>query len=273
MKKIFTLRRWQTLSQAARYLSTVFNEDVSEADILHFSLDFGPNRIKLSAIFTGDCPAYFCKRIDDEDSVKYQEVPCLSGNGTIKLPIDGEIIFHSSGHMMQVQERVIRLEENYPYELAMFGGERADIECRYWELMGSNVEETINLHGTFVSDGEKTFQLLNSLPSQKGERTSYYPVGRLPEDCALVVRTDALIGFVESMATSDVKPLVTTERNTLLVMIAALCKRAEIDPLGSKAAGELVRLVDLLGNGASVSDDTARKVLRQVPDALGARGK
>lgn len=273
MKKIFTLRRWQTLSQAAQYLSSAFNEEVSEADILHLSLDFAPNTIKISVIFTDDTLASRCKRIEDEAAVEYLEVPSLNRDGIVKLPIGGQIVYEPAGHMLQVQDDVFFLEDNYPYDLAMFGGERANIETRYWEIMGGAMAESTNLDGTFVLDGKNTFQLKNALRAEKGERVSYFPAGGLPEHSVLVVRTDALTEFVQSMVSTNAKSFATTERNTLLVMIAALCKRAEIDHLGSKAASDIVRIVDSLNNGASVSDDTARKVLRQIPDALSARGK
>jgi len=65
--------------------------------------------------------------------------------------------------------------------------------------------------------------------------------------------------------------LATKERNTLLAVIAALCNKADIDPIGRAAASEVVRLCDDIG--VKLSDDTARKVLRKIPDALSARGK
>jgi hypothetical protein len=67
------------------------------------------------------------------------------------------------------------------------------------------------------------------------------------------------------------KPLSTTERNTLLVLIAALCTKASIDSKSRTAASEIARLTDDLG--ARVSDDTVRNILKQLPDALGARIK
>lgn len=67
------------------------------------------------------------------------------------------------------------------------------------------------------------------------------------------------------------KSLTTTERNTLLVIIAALCKKATIEPAQSTATAEVVRLVD--GIGVTLSDDTIRKVLKKIPDVLASRRK
>ena len=48
MSKLFKLRRWVTLSDAAKYLEGAFTEPVSEADILQLALD---GQLKLSVNF------------------------------------------------------------------------------------------------------------------------------------------------------------------------------------------------------------------------------
>lgn len=63
--------------------------------------------------------------------------------------------------------------------------------------------------------------------------------------------------------------MATTERNTLLVIIAALCKYSEIDLNERSATASLVQRTDDIG--APVSDDTVRKILNQIPDALATR--
>jgi len=65
--------------------------------------------------------------------------------------------------------------------------------------------------------------------------------------------------------------LTTTERNTLLTIIAALCKYSEIDLNSRGAVSSVVQRTDEIG--APVSDDTVRKVLGQISDALASRKK
>ena len=65
------------------------------------------------------------------------------------------------------------------------------------------------------------------------------------------------------------RPMMARERATLLAIIGALCKNIGIDPKDRTAASKIVLLSN--GVGVNLSDDTARNVLRQVPDALGAR--
>jgi hypothetical protein len=67
------------------------------------------------------------------------------------------------------------------------------------------------------------------------------------------------------------KALSATERNTLLTIMAALCHHAGIDPDKRGAAGQIVRMTEAIG--APISDDTALRWLRAVPDALETRMK
>jgi hypothetical protein len=69
------------------------------------------------------------------------------------------------------------------------------------------------------------------------------------------------------------KPFGMTERNTLLVMIAALCKKLGIDPQDKSSAKKLERLVDALELRKGVTDETAKKHLDAIPEALRPRTK
>jgi hypothetical protein len=62
------------------------------------------------------------------------------------------------------------------------------------------------------------------------------------------------------------KPLGTTERNTLLRIIAALCDHGAIDLKQRGAAAQIAKLTDTFG--APISHDTVQNVLKQIPDAL-----
>lgn len=67
-------------------------------------------------------------------------------------------------------------------------------------------------------------------------------------------------------------PLSTRERNTLLSIVAALCKEAKIDYSRPAKAAALVK--DLTAEmGLSIGESTIESHLKRVPDALGARMK
>ena len=67
------------------------------------------------------------------------------------------------------------------------------------------------------------------------------------------------------------KPLSTTERNTLLTIIAALCDALDIDPQKRGFSGDVAKMTERIG--AAVTDDTIRKILNKIPAALEARTK
>lgn len=67
------------------------------------------------------------------------------------------------------------------------------------------------------------------------------------------------------------KPIKTTERNTLLTIIAALCDYSAIKFNERGTAGKIAKLTEEIG--ARVSHDTVKKVLSQIPDALETRMK
>lgn len=66
-------------------------------------------------------------------------------------------------------------------------------------------------------------------------------------------------------------PLKTQERNTLLTIIAALCDYSAIKHQERGAASQIAKMTEEIG--ASVTDDTVRKVLARIPGALETRMK
>ncbi len=71
--------------------------------------------------------------------------------------------------------------------------------------------------------------------------------------------------------TTEDKPLSTKERDTFLIIIAALCGDSVITPADRGSASLIAKLTE--GIGAPVTDDTIRKVLAKIPDALERRKK
>lgn len=67
------------------------------------------------------------------------------------------------------------------------------------------------------------------------------------------------------------KPITTNERNSLLTIIAALCDYSAIDSKARGAAAQIAKLTEDIG--APVSDDTVRRALEKIPDALESRMK
>ena len=107
-------------------------------------------------------------------------------------------------------------------------------------------------------------------------RTVWFtPLSWLPrDDTRLVVRTGTLREFEATLngpSAINEKPIATTERNSLLSIIAALCDYSAINHQERGAASQIAKLTEEIG--AAVTDDTVRKVLAKIPDALETRMK
>jgi len=224
MRKLFQLKRWLTVAEAAKHLSTIFGEEVSDADVLRLALD---HRLTLSVVFIDGVRASVCKPIADGD-IQYKEA--MFQSQTIKIPIGGQITYGPDGQTLQVQSDIFWLEDDEPYELTMMGGERGDVERKYWQLAGGTREETTSLDGVFLSQGaigpdKMYFQLKGELPPGEAGDRLYYPIGCLPEDAFFVVTVASLLALesqVLAKNSTEGKEFSPKERNTLLTIIGVL---------------------------------------------------
>ncbi len=325
MKKLFTLKKWLTLQEAARHLAIVFGEEVCEADVLRLALD---GHLKLSVNFVNHAQARKGNVIPIEEAEYDDFPPDFFPFLSIPEEHKGKPIRVLKGINLD-DKRVLILDRNVVkldgvYDLAMLGNERLDVEHKYQMLTAGPSVTLQGLDGAFViGDANTMYQILESydenerragsngslrelekeialkkikpekaqemLAKHKEERKAflakakerrdagkdsenYFPAGGLPDDSVIVVRTDALREFEQSInaaTESKEKPMTTTERTTLLTIVAALCDYSAIDPAGRGAAAQIAGMTADLG--AAVTDDTIRKVLAKIPDALERR--
>jgi hypothetical protein len=265
--KLLSLKEWVTVPDAARRLSIVCGDDATESDVLQLALD---GRLKLSVNFVNHAKARRGKVVPQD------EAPTFWGELSGQEIISGLDL--GDGTRLVLDDEVERLEGIW--DLSMLGAGRLDIEHKYHRLTGGPSVELACLAGVFMEGRDGSIWQLQERFKKNGNDGSvsatndYYPAGGLPEDGVLVVRTATLSEFEQSIDATkakDQKPLSPTERNTLLVMIAALCEGVGIKHQDRTAASKLVRLADAIG--VSVSDDTTRNVLRQIPEAIEARTK
>lgn len=315
MGKLFNLKEWLTVADAARHLSIVFGEDVTEADVLRLGLD---GRLRLSVYFVNLAMGRWAKWIPWEEYAELVEVADamdkMHGRESVKTAEDKRKL------VLRCDDEVATLAG--VWDLPMIGGEQLDIEHEYQNLIGGPGVTLQNLDGTFVSGrdgkiwqlqqscdeneyyagssahlqrikehiaendikGVEAESLLKRYEEQRKEffdkqiarpkKENYYPAGGLPKDAVIVVRTDALREFEQSIngaPTGQDKPLSTTERNTLLTIIAALCDYSAIKTDDRGSANQIAKLTEEIG--ATVSDDTVRRWLKQIPNALESRMK
>jgi hypothetical protein len=319
VSKLFKLKEWLTLDEAANHISTVLGEPVTLADIYRLSLD---DHIKLSANFVNGAQARTGKFVKTDDVQFYlMENMLFSGEKLvppISLPLNNEVQC-SEDEWVALDKNVVSIRGLW--DLTMIGSEAIDIEFYYHqETSGLEVDLTC-LEGTLLRQGDVICQLQSDFDDneyQQGSKAakqhleqyitskkltddetkklrveyeaerkeflggkrefervpSYYPSGGLDEhDYVLVVKTKEVTRFIQSLEETppEAKPLSSKERNSLLVLLGAVCKHSDIEPSQRGIATSLVAMTELIG--APLTDDTIRKILNQIEPAIESRSK
>jgi hypothetical protein len=319
MSKLFKLKEWLTLEDAANHISNVVGEPATIADLCRFALD---GHLTLSIDFVNHAKVRVGKWMRTEDvEFKIVENDIFTNE---KLPIPCRL--PTNCELRVKEDDWIALDKNVVsidgvWDLPLIGAEAIDIE-HYYQQMTSGLEVTLSyIDGAFVERGELICQLQtdfednefqmgskankldverfiieNEISEDKAkvlwddyktdrvkylkERESkkrednYFPSGGLGEhDYVFVVRTNELNRFIKSLEddTLDEKPITSKERNSLLVLIGALCNEVHIDPKQRGVAASLVAMTELVG--APLTDDTIRKILSQIESAIDSRSK
>lgn len=188
----------------------------------------------------------------------------LKGGPAVSLvPWGGVIVYRPNGKICQLQDRFDPME----YTRA-WGAHRRELE-QY--IADNHIEplegdEILNEHD---KERKEKLEKIKLLPPSK----YYFGGNRLPKDSELVVRTEALEEFVqkEKKNLESPKPLLPTERNTLLTVIGALCSHLKINPKTRGSSVEIARMTEIYGK--PVSDDTVRRVLDKISGELEDRSK
>lgn len=315
MSKLFKLKEWLTVEEAAKHLSTVLGEEVAIADIYRLALD---GHLVLSMSFPNHAYGNLGEVVGIERAKRFMppagmldDIYAARGECVPEEIVIADYI--GNDQFINWSEKVNSIEG--VWDLPMLASEKIDVDFVYHQLIGGPYIELVGLDGTFVRRGDVYCRLVESWDDneyQKGslaakkqlekwiannkvpkenikplwekfdadrkeylaERDSrprhkdFYPAGGLPQDGVYVVRTAAIVDFLAAIneTPANEKPLSTKERNSLLTLIAALCKEANYDLDKRGIAPSLAKATEELGK--PLSDDTIRGILRQVKNNL-----
>ena len=239
MFKLFKLREWLTLPEAAAQLSSALSEDAAVVDILHLAL---AGRITLAVHFVNHCQARLGRAVplanadlmlmppllrDKRNWPKHESYSPVSldfpRHGREEqeqwirehkqLLDDREFLVTLSGVVQPDDDHVLQFSDEIEtlsgvWDLPMLGAERLDIEHRLQRELDGPEVTLMHLEGAFVqSEDGKTYAWLQERNPyrNKGEiyryndPAAYNPAGGLPEDAALVVRPRALADFLATL--------------------------------------------------------------------------
>jgi len=147
--KLLMLKEWLAVPEAARHLSNLFEEEVSEADVLRLALN---KHLTLSVDFVNHAYARRGKVVPYENAEWYppdffSKFPGLPEEEKDKpvrvmksLNIDGE-------RFINLDDKVTKIKG--VWDLAMIGNERLDIEHEYQMLTGGPEVTLQGLDGAF----------------------------------------------------------------------------------------------------------------------------
>lgn len=260
MSKLSKLKEWFTVPEAAKHLSIVFHEDVSEADVLRLALD---GRLSLSIYFAGLQPG---KRtiIKPISPSEYLPDGFSVENVMFDESTDEDMLFIQA-------DKIVYLEG--VFDLPLVFGDRLEVERRFQKTIGSHAtdrcgEIVVMRNGQYfelqsryedpcfikLDEGE---QATTDVVMRKSALENYTASVSFPDDSLLVVRTEALRALEQSLNDSTSVAAKVSD-NTLVSTIAALLAAW---PGGKPPSGkDLEKAASSIG--ISVSDDSIRKALR-----------
>ena len=226
------LREWLTLEEAASELSTALSEDVDASEVLRLVID---ERLQLS-IYLPAMTTARCRKLDEDTP----DAPWT------------------------------RREIGGVWDVPMRGRGKSQIEYDYQMLCRRTSVLKETPVGAWVEQEDLLCQIPPDMGSDFGSRhESEFPVGSL-----LVVRRPVLEEFIRRHApdpapTSDPldKPLGQRERTTLLTIIAALAKEANVDVSTHAKSGEIISNL-IAAIGFKVAPNTVAGHLRTLRKTL-----
>lgn len=296
MKKLFDLKEWLTLEDTAKHLTILFGEEVKVSDVLRLALD---GHLQLSVNFLEDTRVNYGAVVPFKDALwnekKIDEYVSVVTMRSTKL---------NNTHAIRQEAKISSI--NNIWDLAMILGGRLIIENMFYKL---TLDDAINFRDDyplpfdneiFIIDENQLIacclmelrrdffkiDLGTSLSVQLKDRKNYSVKDNLPNDCLLIVRTNALRQLEDTIRDNQKKndpPIrksaATKATDTYLVIIAALAKKAGINIHEAGAANKIRCELDLLGIPMSEGTiynnivEVLPQVLADIPDAIGRRQK
>lgn len=271
MSKLFKLKKWLTVSEAARYLSSVFSEEISEADVFRLALD---GELVLSVYFVESLEGKLGQAIPRELARKVPGIP-------VKGVPPYEVILAQRLNDTEVIEfeGSIRHISGVIFDLPMIGGEGINCEQEYQRLTGGPFVDLTNIDGVFlhIEEVDQYVQLYETfLPKAKdgdtrnswerSEDRVQIPLGRMPDGAVFVVKIKALTQLLSDLKDEVVedKPLATRERTNLLNIIGALLELS-----GAKEAGIIGDLLAKYPEKPGIKKRTLEEKFAEAKRSLG----
>ncbi len=301
ISKLSKLKRWLSLDEAAKTMSTLLGEQVDIKDLYRFAID---GHLTLSINFLNDTPVRKVSLIRAED-IRYKTITPkhknFSKNMRVNVPVG--VRYQISKEYWIKDESKDWYKVKGVYDLAMVGAEQYEIS----QLLYPESEVKIPIiSGFYVKNGDQIYKLqalhkpsvshdqqapVQSKNEVEGDEDDSAHISLKPRvlqqavsasslwdhEYELVIKTGEVTRFIQSLedepipSSQDEKSLSPRERGTLLTIIGAFCNHMDIDPLDKGSTSPIEKMLEL--NGTPMKFDTIKRHLDQVPDAVERRRK
>lgn len=190
MRKISRLKEWLALGDASQSLSALFNDEISESDILQLSLE---RQLILSC------------RVDTLQSAYLGKASNERGSGSLRASLTDT---SPPGIFVAPGNSVVNLEQDCTvisglWDLTMSGEERVYVINRYRALVNEPPVDDVTFNGVLLKrPGENLYaQLLEYLDKDNPQGLSgYFPLQEMPGSLPLVVRTKEFQRLVNELS-------------------------------------------------------------------------
>ena len=282
------LKKWLTIDDAAKYLSSLLSTPVEPKDILQLALE---RHLKISINFT--------KVVN----VMEVSISPFSETTSTHSPVGfGQVNFEDKAYHVSTSPQLIKVDGLW--DLKLFGGSEEYIKAKLLNRISetslpqtvvSNIyiwrdEKIFCLYEKYIETGDAESDLLffdcHIGSMIKIENTAidngyYTPVSNIPSNSYLVVSLASLKEFegqleledskvAKNKKNTDIESIHPKERTVFLIIIAALAKKAGIDIDNEIALPETAkkvnRFVDEIGFEFKLS--TVQSKLEEIPEAM-----
>ena len=240
MSKLLKLKRWLSVPDAARHLTILLGEEVSEADMFRLALD---GHVTLSVNLVNGARGRLGSFVPREQVV-WEAVPSIDGLRVVEMP-DG--IALRDGSAITLFSEVSNIKGLW--DLPLIGAEALDVEHRCQQLTGGPPVTMVHLDGAFVRNGDVWCQLLEQSEQCEPDQRPFflYPAGAMPEDAVFVFRTDELARFQAELSKADdlerkaAAPLAARSEATYLIIIGGLLELVRTPRPGRDSDAAVIR--------------------------------
>lgn len=284
MSKFLKLVEWTTVPRATEYLSTIFGEEVNEADVLQLALE---NKITLSVNFTSHTYARKAKLVPLSKPIMAPRSP--SGIDPYSLLLDD--VTNDGMNLVEFNQSIENISG--VWDLPLIGVEHLYIRNRYQQLTGGPVTTPWSVRGAFIQRAHDLRQILaqpeevdsavvGTAEMHRDQLEKLVPATELPNDAQLVVRTDELRRFQSELHESDgtqrkpYKPPDPREEASNLRIIGGLLKLIGGKTLSNrdnsifKSENQIIEyLVNTIPHTRGISRGTLQNRFRDAKKILG----